>query len=77
MAENIEEYKQIKKTAKPCVATKNAESLNELYTKLGRPVREKAVLCLAQGWNWKTKDYTEGYSMQYLNGSVLKHPNLK
>ena len=51
----------MKKAAKHCVATKNAEILNELYTKMGTPVREQAVLCLAHGWDRKTKDNTEGY----------------
>ena len=65
----------MKKAAKHCVATKNAESLNELYTQLGTPVKEKTVFCLAHGWEWKTKGNTEGYFVQYLNGSVLMHPN--
>ena len=65
----------MKKAAKHCVATKNAEFLKELYTKLGTLVREKAMFCLTQGWDRKTKDNTEGYFVHYLNGSVLMHPN--
>ena len=48
--------------------------LNELNTKLGTPVKEKAVFCLAQGWDEHPRDNTEGYFVQYLNGSVLTHP---